>query len=205
MRQRFTLCVIALLSSLCALSATPLNADSTRIAAGIKRMLALYPESTLVDIYKSCFQDVFGPGHIIENEDFARQYLTQELSNSANTNPAYEPTGICGNYVRVNLAAVASGRISADALLAALVRSANTAPKADISVWTERWHTILAVIESMGLALPDFAADREAIEQRLAEGIFMGHHSRRYNRAYSPHYRIVSRDIFFAEILPLLQ
>ena len=191
--------------SLCALSATTLNADSTRIAAGIKRMLALYPESTLVDIYKSCFQDVFGPGHIIANEDFARQYLAQELPVSANTNPEYEPTGICGNYVRVNLAAVADGRISADALLAALVRSANTAPKADISVWTERWHTILAVIESMGLVLPDFAADREAIEQRLAEGVFMGHHSRRYNRAYSPHYRIVSRDIFLAEILPLLQ
>ena len=107
--------------------------------------------------------------------------------------------------MRVNLAAVVSGRISADALLAALIRSANTAPPADIGVWTERWHTILAVIESMGLALPDFAADREAIEQRLTQGIFMGHHSRRYNRAYSPHYRIVSRDIFFAEILPLLQ
>ena len=42
---------------------------------------------------------------------------------------------------------------------------------------------------------------------RSAEGLPMGtpvHHSRAFNEAYHPHYRIVRRDIFERELLPLL-
>ena len=203
MYQRIVLSLVALLCSL-SLSATSLNADSTHIAAGIKRMLALYPESTLIDIYKSCFQDAFGPGHIIPSEDAARKYLSSELPEAANTNPAYEPTGIDGNYIRVNLTAVADGRIGADTLVRALIDSAVAVEPAYFDAWVDRWHTILAVVEGMDLGLPDFDADKEAIEQRLAQGIYVGHHSERYSQAYRPHYRIISRDIFFLRILPLL-
>ena len=36
-----------------------------RVASAVERMLADYPQSTLQDIYKSFFQDRFGPGHIV--------------------------------------------------------------------------------------------------------------------------------------------
>ena len=48
----------------------------------------------------------------------------------------------------------------------------------------------------MDLALPGYEADRKEIEERLGRGEFVGHHSKVFEDSYSPHYRIVSKDIF---------
>ena len=46
-------------------------------AAGIA-LLDRYPLSTLADLYKSFFQDEFGPGHLLADEAGALSYLDRE-------------------------------------------------------------------------------------------------------------------------------
>ena len=56
----------------------------------------------------------------------------------------------------------------------------------------------------MGLGLPDEEADRAIVRKALDSGDFAVHHSARYNKAYSRHYRIIRADIVDKMILPLI-
>ena len=62
--------------------------------------MEMYPKSTLRDLYKNFFQDHFGPGHIIANDEAADKYLRQELSSVAEYEGTdYEFAGYRGNMV----------------------------------------------------------------------------------------------------------
>ena len=177
--------------------------DTLSIRAVIEHQMADYPKSTLQDIYKSFYQDRFGPGHMITDTASARSYLMRELSemNEAST-VYYEPTGSEGRYVRVHLSAVADSLITAEQLLDAFVRSANT-DKGENNEWEAEWNCIVSVITKHGINLNDFDKDvamlSEASRNRQAV-----HHSRAYNEAYHPHYRIVEHSIFENELRSLL-
>jgi len=169
----------------------------------IERQLKTYPESTLQDVYKSFYQDCFGPGHMIADTASARQYLMYELSEMTDKSAIYfEPTGSKGRFVRVYLSAVADGLITADKLLDAFVRSANMVQESSDD-WAAEWHQIEETIIKNDIKVNGFEADtallREASRQHQAI-----HHSRAYNAAYHPHYRIVERGIFENELKPLL-
>ena len=169
----------------------------------IEQQLRMYPESTLQDVYKSFYQDHFGPGHMIANAASARQYLMQELSEMKDKSAVYyEPTGSNGRFVRVYLSAVADGLITADQLLDAFVRSANMVQKPNVD-WEAEWHQIEGIILKNNIKVNGLEADtallREASRNQQAV-----HHSRAYNAAYHPHYRIVERSIFENELKPLL-
>ena len=116
----------------------------------------------------------------------------------------YEPCGINGNYVRVSLRAVMEGKVQAGKLLDAFVRSANDPERPTIETWKERWHEIIVVIDKMGLELPHQQEDKAFIERVLAQGKYAISHSPDYREAYSPHYRIIKREIFENEFKPLL-
>jgi hypothetical protein len=177
--------------------------DTLSIRAAIERQMTAYPKSTLQDIYKSFYQDRFGPGHMITDTASARSYLMRELSEMTNTSAVYyEPTGSEGRHVRAYLSAVADSLITAEQLLDAFVRSANT-DKRESKDWEAEWNCIVGVITKHGIVLNDFDKDvamlNEASRNRQAV-----HHSRAYNEAYHPHYRIVERSIFEKELRPLL-
>lgn len=177
-----------------------------RVASAVERMLADYPQSTLQDIYKSFFQDRFGPGHIVPDSTKAAAYLQRELSTVEDTCVLmYEPTGDQGNYCRVALAAITSGRVPFDMYMSAFLRSVREVRSVDFEAWAAEWQQIERIIRGMGLSLPGYDADAVAIAGLLAEGHYAVHHSRRYNEHYAPHYRIIAKDIFEAEILPLLR
>ena len=176
------------------------------VSSAVERMLADYPQSTLQDIYKSFFQDRFGPGHIVPDSAKAVAYLRRELSTVEDTCVLmYEPTGDQGNYCRVALAAITSGRVPFDTYMSAFLRSVREVRSVDVEAWAAEWQQIERIIRGMGLFLPGFDADAAAIAGQLAEGHYAVHHSRRYNGHYAPHYRIIAKDIFEAEILPLLR
>jgi len=177
--------------------------DTLSICAAIEHQMATYPESTFQDIYKSFYQDRFGPGHMITDTASARRYLLRELSEMTDVSAVYyEPAGSEGRYVRVYLSAVADSLITADQLLDAFVRSANT-DKVENNDWEAEWNCIVGVITKYGIVLNDFDKDvamlSEASRNRQAV-----HHSRAYNEAYHPHYRIVERSIFESELRSLL-
>ena len=177
--------------------------DTLSIRVAIEHQMATYPKSTLQDIYKSFYQDRFGPGHMITDTASARSYLMRELSEMTNTSAVYyEPTGNEGRYVRVYLSAVADSLITTEQLLDAFVRSANADKGTDVD-WEAEWNCIVDVITKHGIILNGFDKDvtmlNEASRNRQAV-----HHSRAYNEAYHPHYRIVERSIFENELQPLL-
>ena len=133
------------------------DAESKQIENAVKALVSQYPEATLQDVYKSFYQERFGPGHMIPNVENARNYLMSEMEQaSENSGAYYEPTGSEGKYIRVYLNAVADGKISAEQLLDAFVESANNVePRSD--KWADQWSKIVNVIEKK--QLPVAASD----------------------------------------------
>ena len=175
------------------------------VKTAVERIMADYPLSTLQDIYKSFFQDKFGPEHIISDTIAARKYLLSELNRTdIDSVVVLEPTGVKGNYIRVGLGAIKSGKVDVSAFLSAFIRSANVADKSVVEQWAGEWAEAVEQIDEMNLNLENYEADKEAISQILQQGRYVMHHSSQYREAYNPHYRIIAKGIFETEILPLL-
>ena len=184
--------------------AQEVNTDEVKKA--VERIMADYPASTLQDIYKSFFQDKFGPEHIISDTIAAKKYLLSELNrNDIDSVVILEPTGIKGNYIRVSLGAIKSGKVDVSVFLRAFIRSANVADKSVVEQWIGEWAESVKVIDEMNLNLENYEVDKEAISEVLQQGRYVMHHSSQYRNAYNPHYRIIAKDIFETEILPLLK
>lgn len=188
--------------------ATACTGDDTRerIRQSVERQMERYPHSTLRDLYKNYFQDRFGPGHIIADEKAADNYLRYELENAATMEgDDYEPTGYEERFMRVNLSVIADGRVPYDKYLSAFVRSVNGIEPITVEQWREEWAVIDEVISKMNLNLPNYEADRAEIWALLERGEYVMHHSKLFEQHYDPHYRIIEREIFQREILPLIE
>lgn len=180
--------------------------NEARIRDAVARQMHDYPCSTLCDIYKSFFQERFGPGHIVTDRAAAANFIQREIEQ-ANGNYGcgdYEPAGCGDNFWRVSLEVIADGRVPFDTYLDAFMRSVNDVEQIDVEVWRKDWQQILSIVTEMKLDLPDFGADSTAIMRMLASGRYAWHHSRVYNEHYHPHYRLIRRDIFESELRPLI-
>ena len=166
-------------------------------------ILKTYPEVTLQDIYKSFFQDKFGPEHIVSDTVSVREYLLFELKNMGETSmPYYEPAGTGENFIRVSLQTVNDSLLTEDELLNLFIESANTERIASVEEWKEEWEIIKGYVPS---DIKEFKADEERIDSVLKSGHYVIHHSRIYNDLYHPHYRIIRKDLFEEKILPKLK
>lgn len=175
------------------------------VRAAVERQITTYPKSTLKDLYKNFFQDKYGPGHIISDTTGAGNYLRRELSTMTSSDgELVEPTGWEGNFYRVNLSLIKEGRIPYNVFFDAFIRSVNGIEPPPVPVWKEEWENIETIISSMELTLPDYESDKAEINERLEKGEFVGHHSPLFEETYSPHYRIISRDVFEKELQPLM-
>ena len=72
--------LLLILALACSFNLFSQTIDTVAMRSAIERQLVTYPESTLQDIYKSFYQEHFGPGHIISDTASARRYLMRELS-----------------------------------------------------------------------------------------------------------------------------
>lgn len=175
------------------------SATAQSVEDFVNTLMERYPESRLIDIYKSCFHDFMGAGHMITDTAAVREYLTFEIAAAAadtiRPDVYYEPCGIRGSHVRVNLRAVNDGVISADRLFQAFLESGDVAKTADVTKWKKEWERIQREIDKMRLNLPHYADDRKFINSLLKEGKYAVSHSQDYREAYHPHYRIVKREL----------
>lgn len=172
------------------------------------RQMETYPQSRLLDIYKSCFQDYMGAEHLVTDRQQVKAYLDEELNSTTLEDLLpwlYEPCGVEGNYVRVSIRTIKEGIISADFLLDAFIRSANLGNRPSVESWRYRWHEILEVIDTMDLNYSNYKVDKLFIDSILSVGKYAISHSPEYREAYHPHYRIVERNIFDREILTLIK
>ena len=196
--------ILLILAIACSFNLFGQSIDTVAMRSAIEMQLVTYPESTLQDIYKSFYQEHFGPGHIISDTASARRYLMRELSEMGKTqSPYFEPTGSQGDYVRVYLSAVADNLITAEQLLDAFVRSANLWQEPAVS-WLEKWETIVSIIQANKMEIEGFETNLPLLTEAARNNQAV-HHSRRYNEAYHPHYRIVERSIFEIELKPSLK
>ena len=196
--------ILLILAIACSFNLFGQSIDTVAMRSAIEMQLVTYPESTLQDIYKSFYQEHFGPGHIISDTASARRYLMHELSEMDETqSPYFEPTGSQGDYVRVYLSTVADSLITTEQLLDAFVRSANSRQEPTVS-WMDKWEAIVNVIQASKTELEGFETDLPLLTE-AAQNSQAVHHSRRYNEAYHPHYRIVERSIFERELEPALR
>ena len=174
----------------------------------VKWQMETYPESRLLDIYKSCFQDYMGAEHLVTDSERVKAYLDEELATTTLDELMpwyYEPCGIDSNYYRVSIRAIKENIISEEMLLDAFVRSANSVERPSVESWRNRWHVIIGTIDQMQLDLPLYEEDKQFIDSILSAGKYAISHSPEYREAYHPHYRIVIRRIFEKEIKPLIK
>ena len=164
-----------------------------RIIGAAELLLSRYPEASLIDVYKSFFQDAFGPSHLISDPDAARSRLARELQGvTIQGQPIVEPCGAGLQHCRVYLEAVVLNLVSADELLEGFLESASLLPELDIGLWLDSWQHILAVLRPF---LPEHAQsklDEALIEQAVRSGSPAVSHSEHYRQCYDPHYRVIS-------------
>lgn len=172
----------------------------------VERQMQVYPRSTLRDLYKNFFQDRFGPGHIIDDTTSAGAYLREELASREQFEGAYyEPTGYLGNFYRVNLSIVREGLVDYQTYFDVFVRSVNGIQPISVEEWKKEWELINSVISEMNLKLDNYDQDSVDIARMLKQGKYVMHHSRAFNEAYDLHYRIIDKELFENELLPLIR
>ena len=171
-----------------------------RIENAINEQLARFPKSNLQDIYKNFYQDKFGAEHAAPSRESAQNYLDYELQNmtDADTIEFVEKIGWRNDYVRVPLALIKNGKLSADTLMNAFLESAQGNFSENIAdEWAKEWATIVNIIEQNNIKIDNFDADKIRIDSLLQQHPTMAlHHSEAFREAYKPHYRIVKKEIF---------
>ena len=161
----------------------------------VRNQLQLYPESTLQDIYKSFFQDEFGPGHLVENVSYAREYFDLELEEMASQGRHNaEPCGTGKNFFRVPLDLVKDGKIPEEDYFASFMESSSDFKIPDVETWKTKWGEIVNVIETMELEIKNYKNDKAALAEMLDAGETLVHHSKSFSEHYDPHYRIIGRE-----------
>ncbi len=149
---------------------------------------ARYPLMEPTDAVKLIYQNEFGGGHMIRDENACLAYLRQEFAETEwdCAKPLTEDIG--NGIVRVNLAALPPDRL--EELGRAFIRSARYQGS------MERFKNKLSLLRSVTTA-GQFSFDLVTLDTYLAAyeeaGFPAVSHSNAYRNAYKPAYRIVYR------------
>jgi len=158
--------------------------------------LERYPLMRAEDIYKLVHQGVYGPGHIIDDPNAARDALECEFHEVGKrccmqTSDALEPLDADDRVTRVNLGPLRDIDDAATLLLSAMLESAATI-RGDAPMMKS---CLDAAVDWCRTNVPDqheqlakLAAEAESTCYRAR------HHSQVYVTAYRPAYRVVLRE-----------
>ena len=171
----------------------------------LQQYMKEFPESDLCDVYKFCFQDVFGPAHLNIDSAAAVKNIEGELAKAKTLGgPDYQYVGCEGNYVRVNLRLVKNGTVAASKLGGCLARSTQPPVQMTVEEWRYRWDELEEEASKLTPRPGHFSLDSQSLNDLLEKGGYAAHHSYTFNSTYNFRYRIVRKDLFEAEILPML-
>ena len=154
----------------------------------ILRLHALrYPAMEPTDAVKLIYQNEFGGGHLIRDEQAAMNYLRMEYDRVAKdlSAPKFEPIG--NGIIRIFLAPLSEAEL--EALGREFVRSASKC-RGDLQRFVEKL-SLLRELTQRGI----FSFSLEELDTYLSayerEGYPMVSHSEAYRNAYHPAYRII--------------
>ena len=187
------LIILALAVAMLVACAQTENVPKKAVRELCEYMVQVYPQATLQDLYKTCYQDFFGAEHAISDTVSARKYLRYELQQSADEDlsrmPSKEPTGFRHRFVRANLRLILTDSVMTEGeLFDAFLAAANTSAPVREN-WADEW----AQIESIALQVHPAWTDPElqALLREAAKTNSALHHSEAFRQAYHPHYRII--------------
>lgn len=160
-------------------------------------LVETYPKAQLADIYKSFYQDNFGPGHLLEDTVGARRYFLFELQDTNMWGgPEYEFTGEGKNFVRLNMNLIRENLIPAEVYFEAFQNSLGRVKKPADEFWISEWQEIDSIITQRGYKFENEETDKAMINEKIATKNFPVHHSDNFNENYNFHYRIISLPEF---------
>lgn len=173
---------------LCSLSSFAITKEEA-----VDYLVSNYPKGRLTDVYKSFYQDNFGPGHILGDTIAARRYFNEELSDTTEwKGPEFEYTGEGKNFVRLNMDLVRKGIVTGEDYFQAFLNSLGRVEKPSDEDWIAEWTIIYSIIKERGYNFVNEEEDREFIKEKLESKNFPIHHSDNFNENYKFHYRIIS-------------
>ena len=146
-----------------------------------------YPLMQPRDAVKLIYQNEFGGGHLIRDEEACLNYLSREYATLEKdpTAPLYEDIG--NGIIRVNLAALREEDL--EQLGKAFINSA-AKHKGTLDSFLNKLE-VLQTLTSEGV----FAFDLDALNAYLSEykaaGYLTVSHSEQYRQAYKPSYRVI--------------
>ena len=156
-----------------------------------------YPKAQLADLYKTFYQDNFGPGHILGDSVAAKRYFQEELSDTATWGgPVYEYTGEGKNFVRLNMDLIRQGIIPADIYFKAFQNSLGRVETPSDDLWITEWDNIYTIVRDKGYFFINEDSDKALIQEKIKTRNFPVHHSNNFNENYNFHYRIISIPVF---------
>ena len=172
---------------------TSISASAITKEEAVQYFVENYPKARLTDLYKSFYQDNFGPGHLLEDSEKAKSYFLYELQDSSEWGgPDFEFTGEGNNFIRLNMDLVRKGIIPSEEYFQAFQNSLGRVAKPTDEYWITEWIEIDSLINSKGITFPNEVEDRIFIEEKLKNRNFPIHHSEDFNSNYNFHYRIIS-------------
>lgn len=150
-----------------------------------------YPAMRPADAVKLIYQNEFGGGHMIRNEQACLNYLRTEYESTKKNPevPLYEDIG--NGIIRVNLASVRETDIKQ--LGMDFIRSA-AAHKGEIRSFQEKLKVLCKVTENGCFCFGIDELQAYLVEYKAA-GYPAVSHSQAYRDAYKPAYRIVLRTL----------
>jgi hypothetical protein len=155
-----------------------------------------YPYSQAQDLYKSLYQDSFGPGHIIASWEYARSGLEREIAQLKEYEDARltEPCGPSGHMLRLNLRPAVRAGISTDTIIALMKRTMERL-QPDTAAFLRMWDKARS-LAAQG-QFPWSSPEMESFDETLSpSGLDVIHHSREYAANYHPAYRVILAEVF---------
>ena len=141
----------------------------------LKAYAASYPEAQPEDLYKLVFQDLYGPGHLLTDSAAAARYIGREVEEM-NT----EAYSFChGPFEAYEYTLCDSNFVRVNLIFVKL------------GVLSLEQFVSAVMRSTEGMVTPDHR--------------FVMSHSKAFKAAYDPHYRIIRRDIFEREFLPVIK
>ena len=154
-----------------------------------------YPRMQPTDAVKLIYQNEFGGGHLIRDEEACLRYLRQEYEQvkKRSSIPLYEEIG--NGMIRVNLAAVQKGDL--EQLGAIFIRSA-AEHKGNLNSFLEKLDVLKASAEEGVFAFRLWELE-DYLEDYAKAGYPAVSHSPEYREQYSPTYRIVCAEFYLKQ------
>jgi hypothetical protein len=152
----------------------------------IQQELTLFPQATVVDIYKLFFQSCRGSEHFCEDLNTIKDGIIEEVTDIDLDNFVYPDYDISYlfNIKRVGLTTILIGKYDLNYVADKFLELTLVQNKFSTEEWIKEWKQILKLTLEL---YPDIVNDLKDQDIDFSKSL---HHSDAYRKEYRPHYRI---------------